>query len=189
MPYQLFGYKTWIIKPRKTKSLRSLPTVFKVSGHRFFIILLGFLLMASSILGLSVIFLGSQNYTTYELWEFIVIEILLILALCNQLVLKGEIRVEKNGTVFLYRNIFKTVRLTESIENYCCIYVQHYRKPNGFSESGGGDAYQKIFLKHRWNRFRSLCLFKGKATKENTDFYSNLFSLSVRRSIAAIVRP
>ena len=184
---QLFGYKTRIIKPRKTKSLRSLPTVFAVSGYRFFIIWLGFLLVASSILGLSVIFLGNESYTSYELWEFIVIEVLLILAFCNQLVLKGEIKVDRTHVVFSYKNIITTVNPSEPIENYRCIYVQRYRKPNGGSLSGGGDPYQKIFLRHRWNRSRSICLFKGKATKENTDFYSNMFSLPVKESIVTIV--
>ena len=101
--YFLFSYEVEIIKPRKTKSLRSIPATYRVKKSTWFTILLGVIFLVVSILGVIIIGLNAQPYSRYDLYEFAAIELLLILSFTNQLMLKGEIVVSDTQVQFSYR--------------------------------------------------------------------------------------
>lgn len=180
-----FSFKAEIIKPRKTESLRSLPAVFKVKRSKWFTFILGGGVFVVGILGLMIIGLNVQPYSAYNVWEFAVIETLLILAFINQLSLKGEIIVNDEQVEFHYKNMLGKTLRTESISSYDCIWIQKY-KIGGHGQAHDGTAYSSIYLRHKWNRFRTLFLWKGRGSEDQAESYAKMFGLKIKKSFFTI---
>lgn len=183
--YILFSYEADIVKPRRTKSLRILPTTYKIRKSIWFTILLGAGLLLVGAFGGAVIVLELQPYSVYELWEFILIESVLILAFINQLSLRGEVYVSANKVCFSYRYILGSVEKQESISNYNSVWIQKYRT-NKQDGVGKGRGYHIIYLRHNWNRFRTIYLYNGNEIEERGKFYSELFNLQTKKSSLTI---
>ncbi len=183
--YFFFSYEVEVIKPRKTKSLRSIPTVYRVKKSTWFTILLGILLFVVSLLGIAVIGISVQPYSMYDLYEFAALELLLISALVNQMMLKGEIVVSNDIVGFSYRNICGKISSQEPLSNFQCIWIQKYKTPNE-GQAHDGTGYSIIYLRHKWNRFRTIFLYDGPNPKDQAEQYSKIFNLKTKKSFITL---
>lgn len=183
--YFFFSYKVEIIKPGKTKSLRSIPTTYRVKKSTWFTILLGAIFLVVSILGMIIIGINAQPYSMYDLYEFAAIELLLILSFANQIMLKGEIVVSDGQVRFSYRNITGNTSRQEPISNYDCIWIQKYKTHNA-GQAHDGIGYSIIYLRHKWNRFRTLFLYDGPNPKDQAEQYANTFNFKTKKSFLTI---
>lgn len=177
--FYVFGYQTQIVKPRKSKSVHTIPTTFKIVRNKWLTIILGIAVVLVTLFGVAIIGLKTEPYTKLDVFEFFIFDVILILAFLNQLLLKGNITLTENYVKFDYRYIFGNLNKTEAISDYNCIWIQKYRAKDASTE---GLSYKKIYLSHSWNRFRTLYLYKGDNYEKQAEIYSNLFNLKVKKS-------
>ena len=137
------------------------------------------------LVGLSLLIPNVESPSKYEVLSSIIISLIITSAFVNQILLKGEIEVQKNIIIFNYRSIFGWHVRRENISNYNSIWVQKMRTRLQLVDRGR--PYVKILLKHSWNRFRSIEIYEGPRNETKSQFYANLFDLPIKKSLINIV--
>ena len=183
--FYFYSFELQIVKPAKRKSLSKVPTVFKVHGSRWWTLILGGFTLLAILAGLSLLIPNVESPSKYEVLSSTIISLIITSAFVNQILLKGEIEVQKNIIVFNYRSIFGWHVRRENIANYNSIWVQKMR--TGLQLVDRGRPYVKILLKHSWNRFRSIEIYEGPRNETKSQFYANLFDLPIKKSLINIV--
>ena len=182
--FYFYSFELQIVKPAKRKSLSKVPTVFKVHGSRWWTLILGGFTLLAILAGLSLLIPNVESPSKYEVLSSTIISLIITSAFVNQILLKGEIEVQKNIIVFNYRSIFGWHVRRENISSYNSIWVQKMR--TRLQRADLGTPYVKILLKHSWNRFRSIGIYEGPRNETKSQFYADLFNLPIKISLITI---